>query len=258
MTERITFKLRTTRTVRCKCACVCVFITYSTFHTFPISHPLRRLGLSLSYTSCPLTAFYSSLIYLPLGLSPSLFLSFLSASAAPIPTSQPTFLLLFVHLLLLCHYSHFCLPDSCLLCAPPVSCPPAGYQCYRTVRRRPWIRPLKGTSMLVRTTSCRSWPRPSLEKSRGWREMTCVVTAEHPVSGKDWNKLRSKHILWSSNTRWSKGGVFFLHPNCISNLPYVIVDIFQSIPWVFLAAIIIQLSLQINLHRLNEMVNYSS
>ncbi len=57
-----------------------------------------------------------------------------------------------------------------------------GSQCCRTARRRRSTTPLRVTSMLARTTLCRSWPRPSWVRSSGWRETTSAVTAELPVS----------------------------------------------------------------------------
>lgn len=156
-TERITFRLRTTRIVRCEClflpslcvcVCVCVpkcilFTTSATFNILPTSHPVRHLASSLTPTSC---------------LWLQLFRHFTSQPTSPSALSPFSF------------------------SSSPVSPPPDGFPCYRTVKRRHWIRPLKGTSMSVRTTSCRSWRRPFWERSRGWRETTCAVTAELPVS----------------------------------------------------------------------------
>ena len=132
----------------CMCVCVCVpkcilFTTSGTFHTLPTSHPVRRLASSLPPTSC---------------LWLQLFLPFTSQPTPPSTVSPFSF------------------------SSSPISPPPAGFRCYRTVKRRRWIRPLKGTSMSVRTTLCRSWRRPFWERSRGWRETMCAVTAERPVS----------------------------------------------------------------------------
>lgn len=139
--------------------------------------PSQTLTLSLPPTSCLFTPIHPS-IFNYLHLSSHNFLPRL----LPVSTSQPTFSLR--------HYSHFHLPDSLLLSPSP----PAGSRCYRTVRRRRWIRPSKGTNMSARTTSCRSWPRRSSERSRGWRETTCAVTAGRPVSDKDGE---SRKLLWS-------------------------------------------------------------
>lgn len=163
MTERITFRQRTTRTVRCKCVCVCSVLCLS--------------------ASClppwPLSTHF--LLHTQSEVWPHLYLHppFVTLSIFCLGYSSPTSLNLL--LVLLCRCSHFHLPDSPLLYAPP----PAGSLCSRTARRRPWIRPLKGTSMWVRTTLCRSWPRRSWGRSRGWQEMTCAVTAERLVSGRD-------------------------------------------------------------------------
>ena len=60
-----------------------------------------------------------------------------------------------------------------------------GSQSSRTARSWLWTMPSRENRTMGRTTSSRSWPRPSWEKWKGWAATTSAVTAERPVRDRE-------------------------------------------------------------------------